>query len=192
VTQIRDGKSQGRVAPRGLPVVTQIGDGQVQAPIITLAPPVTEYFDGQLEAPYVSLIPISQIADAQPQAPVATPLGKVNRDVNAASSPTTGIAACSSPGTLELTLIDGVLTDSKGRTGYIASNYQFQFDSPPQAGAMITTGFSSCADETLALGGSTTFWQCRSGDFYNIYDRNWAPQCNAIHLNMAKLVNCAT
>ena len=35
-------------------------------------------------------------------------------------------------GPLELTLSDSVLKDAKDRTGYIASNYQFQFDGPPQ------------------------------------------------------------
>jgi hypothetical protein len=33
---------------------------------------------------------------------------------------------------LTLTLINGILKDALGRTGYIASNYQFQFDGPPQ------------------------------------------------------------
>lgn len=33
---------------------------------------------------------------------------------------------------LELTLADGVLKDAQQRTGYIAANYQFQFDGPPQ------------------------------------------------------------
>jgi hypothetical protein len=33
---------------------------------------------------------------------------------------------------LELTLAGGTLKDAQGRTGYIASNYQFQFDGPPQ------------------------------------------------------------
>jgi hypothetical protein len=33
---------------------------------------------------------------------------------------------------LEITLAGGVLKDSQQRTGYIASNYQFQFDGPPQ------------------------------------------------------------
>lgn len=38
----------------------------------------------------------------------------------------TTLWACQTPGTLSLTLQDGVLKDDKGRTGYIASNYQFQ------------------------------------------------------------------
>jgi hypothetical protein len=33
---------------------------------------------------------------------------------------------------LTLTLASGILKDALGRTGYIASNYQFQFDGPPQ------------------------------------------------------------
>lgn len=57
---------------------------------------------------------------------------------------------------------------------YIAANYQFQFDAPPQAGAIYTTGFSLCANGSLALGGSAIFYQCLSGSFYNLYDRDWA------------------
>jgi hypothetical protein len=33
---------------------------------------------------------------------------------------------------LEITLSGGILKDAQGRTGYIADNYQFQFDAPPQ------------------------------------------------------------
>jgi hypothetical protein len=33
---------------------------------------------------------------------------------------------------LECTLTGGILKDAQGRTGYIADNYQFQFDGPPQ------------------------------------------------------------
>ena len=79
-------------------------------------------------------------------------------------------------------LAGGVLTDAKARTGYIASNYQFQFDGPPQAGAIYTAGFSVCGNNSVALGGSTVFYECASGDFYNLYDRNWAPQCSAVEI----------
>ncbi|CAK7265149.1 hypothetical protein SEPCBS119000_001365 [Sporothrix epigloea] len=91
-------------------------------------------------------------------------------------------SSCGSNGALLLKLSNGILTDAKDRTGYIASNYQFQFDGPPQAGAIYTAGFSVCGNNALALGGSTTWWQCRSGDFYNLYDRNWAPQCEAVEI----------
>ncbi|KAI1309229.1 hypothetical protein F5Y03DRAFT_75273 [Xylaria venustula] len=89
---------------------------------------------------------------------------------------------CGAEGVLVLSLSDGATTDAQGRTGYIASNYQFQFDGPPQAGALITSGFSVCKDNTLALGSSKTFYQCLSGDFYNLYDRSWAAQCEPVSL----------
>lgn len=77
-------------------------------------------------------------------------------------------------------LSNGVLTDAQSRVGYIADNYQFQFDGPPQAGAIYTGGFSVCENGTLALGGSAIFYQCLSGSFYNLYDRHWAAQCEPI------------
>ncbi|TFB02619.1 Cell wall mannoprotein CIS3 [Trichoderma ghanense] len=89
---------------------------------------------------------------------------------------------CSNPNALLLTLNNGVLKDAKGRTGYIASNNQWQFDQPPQPNALATSGFSACENGALGLKGSTTFWQCLSGNFYNLYDRNWAPQCHPVEL----------
>ena len=89
---------------------------------------------------------------------------------------------CDSDKTLVMTLKDGVLKDAKDRTGYIASNYQFQFDGPPQAGALYTAGFSTCTNGSLALGSSTVFYRCLSGDFYNLYDRNWAAHCEPIDI----------
>lgn len=80
---------------------------------------------------------------------------------------------------LELTLTNGILTDNDGRTGYIASNDQFQFDKPPQAGAIYTAGWSVCANGTLALGGSAIFYECLSGTFYNLYDESTGAQCIA-------------
>jgi hypothetical protein len=91
-------------------------------------------------------------------------------------------STCSDSGVLVATLDDGVLKDAQGRTGYIASNYQFQFDGPPQAGSIYTAGFSECGNGTLALGGSTVFYQCKSGSFYNLYDRWWAEQCSPVEI----------
>lgn len=61
--------------------------------------------------------------------------------------------------------------DGKGWIGYIAANYQLQFDEgTPQNGALYTSGFSVCGNK-LALGKSTVFYRCLSGNFYNLYDR---------------------
>jgi hypothetical protein len=90
--------------------------------------------------------------------------------------------SCGAEGVLTVDLAGGKLTDSKKRTGYIASNFQFQFDAPPQTGTIYSGGFSVCGNGSLALGGSAVFYQCYSGGFYNLYDRSWAAQCNPILL----------
>jgi len=89
---------------------------------------------------------------------------------------------CSGEGALVITLKDGVLLDNKDRTGYIADNYQFQFDGPAQTGAIYTAGWSICPQDLLALGANTTFYRCLSGSFYNLYNVNWAPQCEPISI----------
>lgn len=90
-------------------------------------------------------------------------------------------------GTLSLTLRDGILRDQAGRQGYIASNYQFQFDAPLQAGARESTGFSVCGNSSLALSASgraspAVFYQCLSGDFYNLYSQSTGAQCIPIYI----------
>ncbi|KAJ4258737.1 hypothetical protein NW762_007824 [Fusarium torreyae] len=92
--------------------------------------------------------------------------------------------SCNGEGVLVLSLKDGVLTDAQDRTGYISDSYQFQFDKPAQAGAIYTSGFSVCSNGTLAFGPSAIFWQCKSGDFYNLYDRNWAEQCEPVEFGV--------
>ncbi|UPK96952.1 hypothetical protein LCI18_007887 [Fusarium solani-melongenae] len=91
---------------------------------------------------------------------------------------------CNGEGVLVMTLKDGVLKDAQGRTGYISDSYQFQFDEPPQSGSIFTAGFSVCSNGTLALGPSAIFWQCQSGDFYNLYDRHWAEQCSPVEFGI--------
>lgn len=101
-------------------------------------------------------------------------------------------AACGGEGTLVIDLQDGQLHDAYGRTGYIASNYQFQFDKPPQAGAIYTAGFSVCGNSSIALGDSTVFYQCRSGGFYNLYNENWAPQCEPVAIDIVPCGGAST
>ena len=83
-----------------------------------------------------------------------------------------------------ISLTNGKLIDNKGDTGYIAANRQFQFDKPPQTGAIYTDGWSVCSNGSLALGGSAVFYQCLSGNFYNIYDQSSGAQCGAIYINV--------
>lgn len=86
-------------------------------------------------------------------------------------------------GILTLTLKGGILKDQAGRTGYVAANYQFQFDDPPQTGAIYTAGFSVCANGSLALGSDAVWKQCYSGGFYNLYsDDVTSGQCNEIYI----------
>ena len=85
-------------------------------------------------------------------------------------------------GALYLTLAGGVLKDQDGRTGYIAANQQFQFDDPPQTGAIYTAGFSVCGNGSLAIGGDAVWYKCLSGTFYNLYDENNAAQCSPIYI----------
>lgn len=193
VNQIGDGQIQA-TGKMTMHPVTQISDGQVQA---TYMAPVTQIPDGQIQA---SAMSVSQIADGQPQA--ATTAGVVSQiadgqvqasatgSSSTASSASPQTVACKGDGVLSLTLDNGVLLDDQGRTGYIASNYQFQFDKPAQAGAIYASGWSICGNGSLALGGSTTFYQCLSGDFYNLYDRHWAAQCNPNTIDVLELMNC--
>jgi hypothetical protein len=91
-------------------------------------------------------------------------------------------AACGDGSQLMVTLKDGTMTDAKGRTGYIAANFQFQFDKPPQAGTLVDSGFSVCSNGSIALADSAVFYQCKSGSFSNLYDRHWAAQCSPVHI----------
>lgn len=99
---------------------------------------------------------------------------------------------CNAEGSLTISLANGVLTDAQGRTGYIAANYQFQFDKPPQTGAIYTAGFSVGSNNSLALGASAVFYECLSGTFYNLYDRSWAPQCYPILIQVLPCASSST
>ncbi|MCJ1378523.1 hypothetical protein MMC17_001622 [Xylographa soralifera] len=186
--------------------VTEFSDGQPQVPMSTAIPMTTA-------KPVITAAPVTVLSDGQPQAPLSTAKPSVSAMITSIVSkapvasattmmapamsmmPTVGgqqIVACATNGTLELTLANGILKDSHGRTGYVASNFQFQFDDPPQAGAIFTAGFSVCASGSLALGGSNVFYQCLSGSFYNLYTVNWAPQCSPVTIETLMLQNCGT
>ncbi|KAF1922824.1 uncharacterized protein M421DRAFT_426449 [Didymella exigua CBS 183.55] len=87
-----------------------------------------------------------------------------------------------SDGALLCTLEDGILRDQYSRTGSVVANRQFQFDGPPQAGAIYTGGFSVCQNNSLAIGGTTRWWRCMSGTFGNLYDESIGDQCSEIRI----------
>ncbi|MCJ1401748.1 hypothetical protein MMC11_004965 [Xylographa trunciseda] len=210
VTEFSDGQPQ---VPTSVPMTTPKPIVITPSPTMMTLAAVTEFTDGQPQAPKITAMPVTVLSDGQPQAPLSTakpsttvmvtsiiskaPVMNATTMMTPAASmmPIVGgqqIVACATNGTLELTLANGILKDSHGRTGYIASNFQFQFDDPPQAGAIFTAGFSVCANGSLALGGSNVFYQCLSGSFYNLYNQNWAPQCSPVTIETLMLINCAT
>ena len=207
--QISDGQAQGPETVIYMPV-SAISDGQPQAPVISTLTdcPASQISDGQPQkcTSTVTAQPASTLSEDQPQAPTSNATGPVviTKSESQSQAPTTDsssrpsatgtpyqLVACRTNSTLSVSLSNGILKDNQGRTGYIASNYQFQFDGPPQAGAIYTSGFSVCANGSLALGGSNIFWQCLSGNFYNLYDRYWAPQCSPVTIESLMLVSCS-
>ena len=174
------------VAKRG--AVSQIGDGQIQAPATTSA----------------AVVPASSssVTTTITKAATTTLTPSSSESSSVSSSKTSSVCdasativpqqnACKNSGTLQLTLKDGILTDDKHRIGSIVSNRQFQFDGPtPQAGAIYAAGWSITPDGKLALGDSDVFYECLSGDFYNLYDEHIAEQCSPIHLEVVNLVDC--
>lgn len=203
ISQITDGQIQGPKTVTYMPV-SVISDGQPQAPKLPTqtACPASQISDGQPQACTSVVTAVSIKSEGQPQAPTASASavsikseGQPQAPTAASSAPAaTGtpyeLVACRTNSSLEISLNNGILTDSVGRTGYIAANYQFQFDKPPQAGAIYTAGFSLCANGSLALGGTNVFWQCLSGSFYNLYDRDWAAQCSPITIETLTLISC--
>ncbi|CAD6633655.1 BAG_1a_G0028030.mRNA.1.CDS.1 [Saccharomyces cerevisiae] len=162
-------------------VISQIGDGQVQA---TSA--AAQATDSQVQASTTATPTSSEKISSS-----ASKTSSTNATSSSCATPSLKDSSCKNSGTLELTLKDGVLTDAKGRIGSIVANRQFQFDGPPpQAGAIYAAGWSITEDGYLALGDSDVFYQCLSGNFYNLYDQNVAEQCSAIHLEAVSLVDC--
>ena len=221
ISQIHDGQIQGGMHTVTMMPISQISDGQIQATMTFMAVStivdgqpqaptmpkktviaVSTISDGQPQATTGTVKPVSTISDGQPQATTGTvvavstksdsqPQATTSGSAPASTSMATSMVACKTNSSLEVTLSGGVLRDSVGRTGYIASNFQFQFDKPPQAGAIYTAGWSVCANGSLALGGSNVFYQCLSGNFYNLYNEHWAAQCSPVTIETLHLVSCA-
>ena len=178
--------------------ISQIGDGQIQAATFTssttlakkTAAAVSQIGDGQIQATAKTTTAkstataVSQIGDGQIQASSATRSTSTLSPASSTSAASSGVleinqVSCSSSGTLAMTLKKGILTDSKGRIGSIVANRQFQFDGPPpQAGAIYAAGWSITPAGNLAIGDNDVFYQCLSGNFYNLYDESLGAQCS--------------
>ncbi len=205
VSQIGDGQIQATTKTQAAPV-SQIGDGQIQATTKTQAAPVSQIGDGQIQATTkTKATGVSQIGDGQIQAtktgsttPSQPPMNNSTIPVpnNNATLPVNAkdpvrAESCKVDGTLEMNLKGGILTDGKGRIGSIVANRQFQFDGPPpQAGAIFAAGWSLTPEGNLALGDNDVFYQCLSGNFYNLYDQHIGSQCTPVHLSAIDLIKC--
>ncbi|KAK6454646.1 uncharacterized protein RJT20DRAFT_130837 [Scheffersomyces xylosifermentans] len=197
VNQIGDGQVQHQTAA----VVNQIGDGQVQH---QTAAAVNQIADGQIQ--HQTAAAVNQIGDGQVQhqtAAAANQIGDGQVQATAAAQAGDGqvqnngavVETCVTADSLVATLKGGVLRDAKGRIGAIVANQQFQFDGPPpQAGTIYAAGWSVVPDSKggfqLALGDQTTFYQCLSGDFYNLYDKSIGAQCAKIEIGILKAISC--
>ena len=156
--------------------ISQIGDGQIQATTNTTVAPVSQITDGQIQA---TTLTSATIIPSPAPAPITNGTDPVTAET------------CKSSGTLEMNLKGGILTDGKGRIGSIVANRQFQFDGPPpQAGAIYAAGWSITPEGNLALGDQDTFYQCLSGDFYNLYDKHIGSQCHEVYLQAIDLIDC--
>ncbi|CAI1555494.1 hypothetical protein SEUBUCD646_0K00660 [Saccharomyces eubayanus] len=213
VSQITDGQVQ--AAKSTAAAISQIGDGQVQAAKSTAAA-VSQIGDGQVQAAKSTAAAVSQIGDGQVQATTSTKGAasqitdgqvQASKTTNGASQVSDGqvqatteaksandpvdVVSCNNNSTLSMSLKKGILTDVKGRIGSIVANRQFQFDGPPpQAGALYAAGWSITPDGNLALGDQDTFYQCLSGDFYNLYDKHIGSQCHEVYLQAIDLIDC--
>jgi len=189
VNQIGDGQIQHQTAETAH-VVNQIGDGQIQHQTTSTATPasvVNQIGDGQIQhqTTLTTKTVASQINDGQVQN--ATDAAEEEDAATNDSTP----QACLTSNSLSMNLDGSVLTDSHGRIGAIVANRQFQFDGPPpQAGSIYAAGWSITEDGYLAIGDQDLFYQCLSGDFYNLYDQNVAEQCSPVKLSIIDLVSC--
>ncbi|KAG0691413.1 hypothetical protein C6P40_000030 [Pichia californica] len=200
VTQIGDGQIQATTstATTAAAVVTQIGDGQIQATTSTATTAdavVTQIGDGQIQATTsteTTADVATQIGDGQVQASttLSTVTSSTSSDAPAPTDDSGYPVSCLTNSSLAMTLSGSILTDANGRVGSIVANRQFQFDGPPpQAGALYAAGWS-IDDGNLAIGNTSVFYQCLSGNFYNLYDENIGSECYPVYLKVIDLIKC--
>ncbi|CUS10309.1 unnamed protein product [Tuber aestivum] len=100
--------------------------------------------------------------------------------------------ACIDRDTAIISITDGVLKDSSGRTGCIVANRQFLFDHPPlQHDLLFSGGFSVGKNGLLALGKDDVFYACPSEreGYSKLYDMRIADYCRPVLLEIVKLAH---
>ena len=88
---------------------------------------------------------------------------------------------------------NGLLRDQLNRIGYIADNFQFQFDLPVQSGGYGEKEFGKYKDPKtgdifLTWRGSPDFYKCRSGNFDNLYSQSIGAQCKVTRIMIFRCV----
>lgn len=100
--------------------------------------------------------------------------------------------SCRTSYPLAISIEDGILRDEENRIGSIVGSRQFQFDGPdtPQYGTIYAAGWSITNKGQLALGNTTKFYQCASGDFFNLYDQSIGFPCDPVVFDVVELIDC--
>ncbi|RPA93772.1 hypothetical protein L873DRAFT_1793368 [Choiromyces venosus 120613-1] len=119
--------------------------------------------------------------------------GIIQLPISARAEATGQSTACADRETANISIVDGVLKDSRGRVGCIVANRQFQFDHPPlQHDLLFSGGFSVQKNGLLALGEDDVFYACpceRDGGS-KLYDMRVADYCYPVFLEIVKLNQC--
>lgn len=173
-------------------IITQITDGQIQAPNPTADITETVYLTvtkGKTST-VTTVAPITSSSSFHYRSISSQSTSALPTATNCPAGPVASKATCKTENDLAITLVNGILKDSHDRIGSIVSNRQFQFDGPtPQAGAIYAAGWGIEGGH-LTLGGDHIFWECLSGSFYNLYDESIGEQCVPVVLNVIDLVEC--
>lgn len=152
VSQIDDGQIQ--ASPTTMTMASPmpvISEAPLAGPVVvTTTTCISQSAESQNQASITTTTTslISSIFTSEPQPEPSTPSISGSSSVTSSPEPSdtissppqepnpetetdTVLVGCLTPSTLLLTLSNSTLTDSRNRTGYIASNHQFQFDGPP-------------------------------------------------------------
>jgi len=162
VSQITDGQVQAPTSTAKA-VVSQITDGQIQAPTSTPKAVVTQITDGQVQAPTKATVaPVSQITDGQVQAPTKATVAPVSQITDGqVQAPTKATVAPVSQ------ITDGqVQAPTKATVAPVSQITDGQIQAPTSAKPIATVNatFSTSAPLTIQTAGASIFgWSMEIG-----------------------------